>query len=215
MGVTVPLPVRVRCSRVRVRVRENIPAGYPCHTLTPSGLHADSAHKVWLRQLHNRYSDSTKVHADFCRVQAIFDRALMACSTCLHLSSPSPFPRTPITRHFTCYWCLTSYPFSIISRTPKTCPKRHVFVFAGSLSSPLSPFSPSSSPSLLSLPSPLSLSLLSSPSPLPPSFSLSSLSLSLSPPSSLSPSPLSPSSPSPLSLSSLSPLSFHFRYFLF
>src|ERR1700733_1444828 len=33
MGVTVPLPLWVRCSRVRVRVQEKKPEGYPCHTL--------------------------------------------------------------------------------------------------------------------------------------------------------------------------------------
>ena len=27
------IPVRVRCSQVWVQVQENIPAGYPCHTL--------------------------------------------------------------------------------------------------------------------------------------------------------------------------------------
>ena len=148
------------------------------------------------------------------------EQAIRACSTCLHLSSPSPFPRTPITRRFARYWCLTSSPFPIISRTPKTRPKRRVFVFAGSLSSPLSPLSPSSSlsPSLslspLSLPSPLSplsplsLSLLSSPSPSPLllSFPLFFF-LSLSPISYLSLSLLS-LLPLPLllSLSSLSPL---------
>jgi hypothetical protein len=30
---TVPVPAGVRCSQVRVRVRQNIPGGYPCHTL--------------------------------------------------------------------------------------------------------------------------------------------------------------------------------------
>jgi hypothetical protein len=37
VGITVPLPVRVRCSRVRVQVREKIPGGYPCHSLDDSG----------------------------------------------------------------------------------------------------------------------------------------------------------------------------------
>jgi hypothetical protein len=30
---TAPVTVRVRCSRVRVRVHEIIPGGYPCHPL--------------------------------------------------------------------------------------------------------------------------------------------------------------------------------------
>ena len=33
MGVTVPLPVWVRCLRVRVRVDKKTPGGHPCHTL--------------------------------------------------------------------------------------------------------------------------------------------------------------------------------------
>ena len=78
--------------------------------------------------------------------------------------SPSPFPRTPITRETARYWCLTSFPFPIISWTSKTRSKQRVFVFAGSLSSPLSPLS---SLSLSPLPpsslSPPSLSLLSLP----------------------------------------------------
>ena len=32
-GVPVPLPARVRCSRVRVGVWQKIPGGYPCHPL--------------------------------------------------------------------------------------------------------------------------------------------------------------------------------------
>jgi hypothetical protein len=36
VGITVPLPVRVWCSRVRVRVQEKIPGGYLCHSLQMS-----------------------------------------------------------------------------------------------------------------------------------------------------------------------------------
>ena len=32
-GNTVPLPERVRCSRVGVGVQQNLPGGYPCHAL--------------------------------------------------------------------------------------------------------------------------------------------------------------------------------------
>ena len=123
------------------------------------------------------------------------EQAIRACSTCLHLSSPSPFPRTPITHCFAHYWCSTSSHFPHDISTTKNGAFLCLLVPFPDHSPPLSP--------PLSLPLPLPLSPLPHPLPL------------FSPFSSLSPSSLSLSSLLPVMIAYVALWHVHIFFFFF
>jgi hypothetical protein len=102
VGNTAPLPIWVRCSRVRVWVRQNIPTGYPCHTLDPLGGPRSTASA--------ELGDSVVEFRIPCACHVYFSPAHFAPSSFFGLTISPP----PLFCRVSALACSVTVPFSLL-----------------------------------------------------------------------------------------------------